>query len=210
MALPLRISTRGRYGLRAMVDLAVHADNGPVALREIAERQDVSSPIWNRSLPRCGRRVWSRRCAAPRGAMDLGGARRRSPSATSCARWRDPSPRSIVWPRRERTGIAAGKHLRDPGFLAGSAGPHQPLSRRHHPAGPGRPGQAKTGEMSRCTLFNSWTKLISPTRRLCAFVSLCDINCFRVYPAPSTTSLNSVLRPWSSWQTTRCLPTTGT
>ena len=38
----MRISTRGRYGLRALVDMALHADSGPVALREIAERQGVS------------------------------------------------------------------------------------------------------------------------------------------------------------------------
>ena len=38
----MRVSTRGRYGLRALVDLAVNSSHGPVALREIAERQDVS------------------------------------------------------------------------------------------------------------------------------------------------------------------------
>ena len=38
----MRISTRGRYGLRAMVDMAVHIGHGPMALREIAERQGVS------------------------------------------------------------------------------------------------------------------------------------------------------------------------
>lgn len=38
----MRISTRGRYGLRALVDMALHCDTGPVALREIAERQGVS------------------------------------------------------------------------------------------------------------------------------------------------------------------------
>lgn len=38
----MRISTKGTYGLRAMIDLAMHSDAGPVSLKSIAERQDVS------------------------------------------------------------------------------------------------------------------------------------------------------------------------
>jgi Rrf2 family transcriptional regulator, cysteine metabolism repressor len=38
----LQISTRGRYGLRAMVDMALHTSEGPLPLRIIAERQAIS------------------------------------------------------------------------------------------------------------------------------------------------------------------------
>ncbi len=39
----MRISTRGRYALRAMVDLAQHGSSGPVARQDIAERQEISA-----------------------------------------------------------------------------------------------------------------------------------------------------------------------
>ena len=38
----MRISTRGEYGVRAMLDLAIHYDRGATALRTVAERQDIS------------------------------------------------------------------------------------------------------------------------------------------------------------------------
>jgi Rrf2 family protein len=38
----MKISTRGRYGTRMMLDLAAHHDEGPTPLREIARRQDLS------------------------------------------------------------------------------------------------------------------------------------------------------------------------
>ncbi|MDS1030904.1 Rrf2 family transcriptional regulator [Bacillota bacterium LX-D] len=38
----MRISTKGRYGLRAMVDLAVHSNGDHVALCSIAEREGIS------------------------------------------------------------------------------------------------------------------------------------------------------------------------
>jgi Rrf2 family transcriptional regulator, cysteine metabolism repressor len=38
----MKVSTKGRYGLRAMVDLAIHSSDGHVALNAIADRQDIS------------------------------------------------------------------------------------------------------------------------------------------------------------------------
>lgn len=38
----MRLSTRGRYSTRLMVDLAQHYGEGPIPLREIAKRQDLS------------------------------------------------------------------------------------------------------------------------------------------------------------------------
>ncbi len=38
----MKISTKGRYALRLMLDIALHNDNGPVRIKEIALRQDIS------------------------------------------------------------------------------------------------------------------------------------------------------------------------
>ena len=47
----MMISTRGRYALRVMVDLAINSDGSYVAMKEVAERQQVSSKYLERILP---------------------------------------------------------------------------------------------------------------------------------------------------------------
>ena len=38
----MRLTTRGRYAVTAMLDLAIHAGEGPVNLADISRRQDIS------------------------------------------------------------------------------------------------------------------------------------------------------------------------
>jgi Rrf2 family iron-sulfur cluster assembly transcriptional regulator len=38
----MRLTTKGRYAVTAMLDLAIHADQGPVSLADISERQGIS------------------------------------------------------------------------------------------------------------------------------------------------------------------------
>ena len=46
----MRLSTKGRYGARAMLDLALNSGKGPVLLREIAKRQEVSEKYLEHSI----------------------------------------------------------------------------------------------------------------------------------------------------------------
>ena len=47
----MMISTRGRYALRMMLDLAEHSDEGYVALKDIALRQDISKKYLEQIIP---------------------------------------------------------------------------------------------------------------------------------------------------------------
>ena len=38
----MRVSTKGRYGLRTLVDIALHQSKGAVTLNDIAKRQEIS------------------------------------------------------------------------------------------------------------------------------------------------------------------------
>ena len=44
----MKLSTRGRYGVRLMLDLALHHGKGPVLLKDISTRQGISQKyLWN-------------------------------------------------------------------------------------------------------------------------------------------------------------------
>ena len=47
----MNITTKGRYALRVMLDLAQHPDDGFVSLKKAAERQDISLKYLEKILP---------------------------------------------------------------------------------------------------------------------------------------------------------------
>lgn len=38
----MKLSTKGRYGLKAIIDLAIYSDEAPVSIHSISERQEIS------------------------------------------------------------------------------------------------------------------------------------------------------------------------
>lgn len=67
----IRVSTKGRYGLRAMVDLAAHGDHGPVQAADIARRQGVSSKYSQAILAELRAAGLVRAIRGPRGGFRL-------------------------------------------------------------------------------------------------------------------------------------------
>lgn len=47
----MKISTKGRYALRMLLDLALHESDGFVALKDIAERQNISKKYLEQIVP---------------------------------------------------------------------------------------------------------------------------------------------------------------
>ena len=47
----MKISTKGRYALRMLLDLAQHQNDGYVALMDIARRQNVSKKYLEQIVP---------------------------------------------------------------------------------------------------------------------------------------------------------------
>ena len=47
----MKISTKGRYALRMLVDLAEHSNDGFIALKDVAERQGISKKYLEQIIP---------------------------------------------------------------------------------------------------------------------------------------------------------------
>lgn len=48
----MKLSTKGRYGLRAMIDLAIHSKEEAVSIASIAARQKISESYLEQLIPK--------------------------------------------------------------------------------------------------------------------------------------------------------------
>lgn len=72
----MKLSTKGRYGLRALIDLAQHGGEGPVSITSIAERQEISERYLEQLMSKLKRQVSSRASAEHRGICPCKGTGR--------------------------------------------------------------------------------------------------------------------------------------
>ncbi len=68
----MRLTTRGRYAVTAMLDLALHYEQGPVSLAEIAKRQGISQSYLEQLFARLRRNRLVDGLRGPGGGYKLG------------------------------------------------------------------------------------------------------------------------------------------
>ncbi len=68
----MKLTTKGRYAVTAMLDLAIHDAAGPVALADIAKRQGISLSYLEQLFARLRKRGLVRSVRGPGGGYQLG------------------------------------------------------------------------------------------------------------------------------------------
>ncbi len=69
----MRLTTKGRYAVTAMLDLALHSDEGPVSLADISRRQGISLSYLEQLFSRLRRERLVRSVRGPGGGYRLAG-----------------------------------------------------------------------------------------------------------------------------------------
>ncbi|HEY7885979.1 MAG TPA: Fe-S cluster assembly transcriptional regulator IscR [Cellvibrionaceae bacterium] len=67
----MRLTTKGRYAVTAMLDLALHADAGPVSLADISVRQGISLSYLEQLFAKLRRQVLVKSVRGPGGGYRL-------------------------------------------------------------------------------------------------------------------------------------------
>ena len=68
----MKLTTKGRYAVTAMLDIAIHDADGPVALADIAKRQGISLSYLEQLFARLRKRGLVRSVRGPGGGYQLG------------------------------------------------------------------------------------------------------------------------------------------
>ena len=69
----MKLSTKGKYGVRAVFEVAKHFGQGPITIKEIAERQGISFSYLEQILNRLGKAGVIESVRGPGGGYLLGG-----------------------------------------------------------------------------------------------------------------------------------------
>lgn len=67
----MRLTTKGRYAVTAMIDIALHRQRGPVSVTEVAERQAISSAYLEQLFSKLKRAGLLRSVRGPGGGYEL-------------------------------------------------------------------------------------------------------------------------------------------
>lgn len=67
----MRFSAKGRYGVRAMIDLALHQSGRPISARAVAERQEISADFLEQIFRQLRRKKLVHSTRGPRGGFVL-------------------------------------------------------------------------------------------------------------------------------------------
>lgn len=70
----MRLTTKGRYAVTAMLDLALHDGDGPVSLADISRRQEISLSYLEQLFARLRRACLVKSVRGPGGGYQLAGA----------------------------------------------------------------------------------------------------------------------------------------
>ena len=82
----MRLTTKGRYAVTAMLDLALNQGKGAVTLQDIALKQEISLSYLEHYLPNYVVTVWSEAPGVPAGGTGLHGVLRPSQLLQSSVR----------------------------------------------------------------------------------------------------------------------------
>lgn len=87
------ISTKGRYSIRILLDLAEHRSGGYIPMKEVAARQNISLKYIEKLMPALKTAGFIESVHGIGGGYRLAGSRKHAPCGTSCS-----APRG-TWPR---------------------------------------------------------------------------------------------------------------
>jgi predicted transcriptional regulator len=101
----MRLTTKGRFAVTAMIDLALRQNNGPVTLAAISQRQQISLSYLEQLFGKLRRHELVESTRGPGGGYTLAARLLTSPSPTSSCRWTSPlmppsaAARKTAWAR---------------------------------------------------------------------------------------------------------------